>query len=100
MTKLSIETQKVKQCGEDIMKLSEEYLRLIHDFYKRIADIPTVTGEWRGVAAEKFAAIASLEEPMYKDLGDAIREYGATMKMYASMIKSTGDSCKVGSDNS
>lgn len=56
---ISVDTERVKKSGQDIIKLSSELNKMIDNIYSRIYNMPVLTGEWVGDSAEYFAKCAN-----------------------------------------
>ena len=64
MAEINLDIAKYKAYAQDVKKNTDDFNKLINNFYKRIQGIPTKTGEWYGVSALKFteAIIPEIEE--------------------------------------
>jgi len=76
MAKLDIDTRKMRECGNEIMKLSISVGDDINNLFDRIQNIPTVTCEWVGQAAEAYASRAKKEKLVYLQFKDILYSYG------------------------
>lgn len=76
MAKLDIDTRKMRECGNEIMKLSisigEDFTKL----FDRIQNMPITTGEWVGQAAVAYANRAKYERMLYLQFKDVLYNYG------------------------
>lgn len=74
---LNIDTKKIKSCGEDMLKLSQNLESLINGLYRRIHNMPIKTQEWVGAAAELYVRQADSIE--YRDavtFKDTLKKFG------------------------
>lgn len=74
---INIDTEKVKKSGQDIVRLSEELNEIIESMYYKICNMPTLTGEWVGGAAELFVKQANIiEKKDALDVKQTLKKFG------------------------
>lgn len=71
------DTQKVKEIGSEIIKLSTEYNVKITELFKKLSTFPYDTEEWSGKPAEKYSEQVSQDKVLYTDFGDNIKKLGS-----------------------
>lgn len=77
---LNIDTEKTKQCGNDIIKLSRDLNFLLENLYSRIYNMPTITCEWVGGASELFVKQAnSVEKPVAFEFKKTLYSFGMNL---------------------
>lgn len=88
MTKVNVNTVKLRECASDILQLETEYELLIKALFDRMIQVPTVTQEWIGGAAEKYSKIVASEKEQYLTYGRAIRQIGMVLMTEADSVES------------
>ena len=74
---INIDTTKIKQSGQDIVKLSQELNALIEILYGKIYNMPVLTGEWVGASAQLFAKQANnVEKKDAIAIKDTLKKFG------------------------
>lgn len=76
MAKVDVDTKKLRECGNDIIKLSVEIGETIDGLFNRIANMPVTTKEWFGPAATEFARRANIEKQDYVSVKSNISNFG------------------------
>ena len=76
MANMKVDTKKLSECGNDIMKLSSELNEVLFSLYERINKMPITTCEWTGNAAVDFVSKLNIEKKYYLALKDNIYRYG------------------------
>lgn len=76
---MNIDTEKIKKCGNDIIKLSNDLNDIIETLYSRISNMPITTGEWVGESAKNFAVRANKEKIDAVELKNKIFSFGNTL---------------------
>ena len=79
MSEINNDTAKMKDCGNDIIRLANELSEVVEALFNRIEQIPTVTQEWVGAGAQEFARRASIEKRDYLKLRAVLISYGRIM---------------------
>jgi uncharacterized protein YukE len=73
---IEIDTTKMREAGEDILKLVEELKQTYNTMFERIANMPTKTKEWQGDSAVRFATKSSSEKKDYVAFTNDLYKYG------------------------
>lgn len=89
MAEIQVDTKKLNECGNEIMKLANELNEELDMLFKRIENIPTVTHEWVGDSANKFAALSKIDKVQYYTLKDALYNHGKYLVESANLLDST-----------
>lgn len=76
---IDLDTSKLRECGKDIVKLSEDLNEMINLFYDRIINIPIKTGEWYGNSADEFAEKAKLDKQEAIEFKKCLCNYGTIL---------------------
>ena len=89
MANLNVDTTKMRECGEDIMELSNELGENFEQLFTRLANIPAKTYEWVGNSANTFAMKANIEKSNYVKLKNDIYRFGKHLVESADSIEET-----------
>lgn len=73
---LSVDTEKIKKSGLDIVKLSNDFSEIVENLYSKIYNMPFVTGEWVGASAEYFSKTAILEKKDVVLFSNLLHKFG------------------------
>lgn len=74
---INIDTTKIKQSGQDIVKLSKELNEIIEILYTKIYNMPILTGEWVGNSAQLFVKQANnVEKKDAIAIKDTLKKFG------------------------
>lgn len=84
----NVDTNKVRECGEDIIQLSTELNELFASLFERLILIPTTTKEWMGESANVFVENVKHDKLQYDRLKEAIYSEGKLLVEYADRIES------------
>lgn len=76
MAKIKANTTKMRECGNDIMTISNEIGTEFNNIFDRISNMPTSTFEWTGESANAFVLKANSEKVQYMQLKDVLYNYG------------------------
>lgn len=76
MAEIKVDTIKMRECGNDIMQISNEIGSELDNLFDRITKMPIKTFEWTGLAAQAFASKAKLEKIQYVELKNSLYQYG------------------------
>lgn len=76
MNEISIDTNKVRSCGEDIIKLVEELKMNYNGLFLRLEKMPNQTREWVGSSAEAYVASVIKEKAEYMKFANDLYKYG------------------------
>lgn len=91
MSKIEIDTSKVKECGNNIMNLSIEINDDLNNLFSHIQKMPYNTCEWVGNAAEQYASSIVKDKIVYVQLKDIIYSMGKYLVDSATEIESNVD---------
>lgn len=85
---ISINTSKVKETGNLILKNGEDLCNLLDEMYTRIYNMPIVTGEWVGDSAIYFAKQAvDVDKPAMVAFGKILYDFGNNIVTAANEYK-------------
>ena len=79
---LEIDTNKISSCGDDIIKLSQDFGIIIDDLFSDINKLVT-NNIWLGNSASQFVSKVNLEKTNYIDLKKVLYSYGTILKQNA-----------------
>ena len=71
-----VDTVRMRECGRDIIRLSEDFRITMDTMFDRINNMPINTREWVGSASVEYAMRASREKSQYMELRLALYSYG------------------------
>ena len=89
MIDINYDTSKMKSLGNNLISLSNNYVTLINALQARMRQMPTVSKEWVGPAAERFIRLVDLEMATYVELGTQITSYAEHLIQAADNIERT-----------
>lgn len=76
MNEVTINTDKMRSCGEDMIKLVEELKLTFNEMFIRFGNVPEKTREWVGESAEKFVADVCKDKTEYMNFVNGLYKYG------------------------
>ncbi len=76
MEEIKVDTKRIRECGDDILKLVEELKLTYNEMFTRFEKIPTETREWVGPTAEKYSAAVLGNKPTYMNFAKDLYKYG------------------------
>lgn len=76
MAQIEIDTKELHEKGLIIQDEAKKLNDKLNDLFKRIENVPVVTGEWVGASSVKYVDIAKLEKNKYYKLKDDLNSYG------------------------
>lgn len=77
---INIDTTKMRKCGQDMIKISQDLDQTMNNLYSRIYNMSNVTREWVGGASELFAKQANDVEKKYAiELNRTIKQFGEVL---------------------
>ena len=85
--KIDLDTNRIRECGQDIIRLTNELNELIHGLFDRICNMPEVAQEWVGVSANEYARIAKIDKIQYLTLKDELCQEGKFLVEQADVIE-------------
>lgn len=80
------DTNKIKECGQEIIDLANQYETLINSIFERLNNIDEA---WRGDDANKFISEISSEENQYIKFGNSLKQYGKALTEVSESVKKT-----------
>ena len=78
MAKVTVNANKLIECGEEIVNLSEEYNDLINNLFDKLSKIPQTC--WTGESANQYVSIVSKDRNIYTGFGKGLITYGNAIK--------------------
>ena len=84
MADINIDTVKINECGQDLVKLSNEMNMIINQMFTRINNISGSEGIWVGPGAEKFKQYANIDKKQYTTFIDNFYKFGKYLIDYSS----------------
>ncbi len=76
MAEIKVDTVKMRECGNDIMRISNEIGNEFDNLFNRLINMPTKTFEWTGMAAKSYASKMKTEKSEYIQLKNNLYNYG------------------------
>lgn len=76
---IKVNTDKMKEYGNDIIGLSQNLNSVIQEMYTRILNVSTVTREWQGESADKFVNKAKKDKIIALNLKQKVYKLGVTL---------------------
>lgn len=76
MSEIYVDTEKMRNCGNDIIELVEEFKITMDAFFTRIENIPVATGEWIGSSAMQLSSLAAKDKVQYTNYAVSLYKYG------------------------
>ena len=76
MANLIVDTKKLKESGEDIIRLTREMNEEINSLFSRISNMNTITREWIGLASAEFIKRSNIEKIQYIKFINSLNKYG------------------------
>ena len=90
MNIINCDATAMKEAGQNLAKISDEYLELIQSFSERFRKISSVTGEWTGEGAELFCkSIQNEDIEKLKNFGFRMKQYGNILIQNGLMLEET-----------
>ena len=87
MADVNIDTEKMKECGKDIMALSAEIGDEFNYIFDKIINMPTITLEWTGDSALAYANKIKHDKVRYIEFKKQLYEYGKALVDYANVLE-------------
>lgn len=76
MAYIECDTDKLRENGNQILKLVDNLRVVVDEYYTRIEKMSTVTGEWIGPSADKFISKIISSKKNTMDFCDSLTNYG------------------------
>lgn len=86
MGKMIVDTEKLNTSGQDLLELSKEFLETMEALYRRMHNMPTVTGEWTGKGASEFVRVADMEAKQYQLFSQEIDSYALALVHFSEHV--------------
>lgn len=86
MANIEINTTKLRECGQDTVRLATEYVEIINDLFQRMYQVPTVTEEWVGTSSTNYANLVIQDKDQYIQYGNMLKKYGNSLINYADSV--------------
>ena len=94
MSTYTIDSDKLKEVGEEIKSISLDYNNIINDFYSKINDV-TKNGTWasdsEGGAANQFVEIVNKNKETIQLLSSSLKSLGDKVVDYANKVNNCSD---------
>ena len=87
MANLVVDTNKLNECGQDIIALTKELNEEFNALFSRISNMSSKTYEWVGNAANDYIRRTNLEKKQYIKLINSLNKYGKELIEIASDYK-------------
>lgn len=95
MTKIKVDTAKLKDCGESILTACSGFNADINNLYSKLYNVPRTTKEWVGIAANNYASIVLKEKTQYVNYGKALKDMGNILIDYANDVEEAVKKTKI-----
>lgn len=95
MTKIDVDTIRLKECGANMVAASRNFNTDINNLYSMMYNVPRTTKEWVGIGANNYASIALKEKRQYVAYGNTLKKMGEILKEYAEDIESIVQKTKI-----
>lgn len=79
MMNLQVDTNKLKECGEDILILTKELKEEFEVLFTRISNMNTRTFEWVGKSANEYVRRTNIERIQYNKVVEVLNQYGKVL---------------------
>ena len=89
MADIYIDTTKINECGEDLIKLSTEFSSVVNTMFERISKISDSEKVWAGGSAEEFKQLAKLDKKQYVTFATDFYNFGKYLIDYSASMDST-----------
>lgn len=76
MSEVKIDTVKMRETGENILKLVEDLKSTYQDFFTRLENVPTKTREWVGPTSEEFFGTIKFDKIDFMAFTNNLYKYG------------------------
>lgn len=95
MTKIKVDTTKLKECSSSILTGVAAFSTDINNLYNRLYNVPRVTKEWIGVSANNYASIVLKEKAQYVNYASSLKTMGDILNDYADDIEKAVKNTKI-----
>lgn len=93
MANVNVDTSKLREAGNEIIKLSSELNDNVNGLFERLAKMPVVTREWVGESATEFARLANIDKINYQNLRNSVYNYGRFLIISADQLERAIKDC-------
>ncbi len=76
MSDIYVDTEKMRNCGNEILNLVEEFKATMDAMFTRVENVPLNTKEWVGDSAMLFASLANKDKVQYYNYATDLYKYG------------------------
>lgn len=94
MAEINVDTEKMRNCGNEIIDLVEEFKATLDAMFTRIENVPLNTKEWVGDSANLFASLANKDKIQYYNYATSLYKYGKYLVDCADYFDKTIDSVR------
>ena len=94
MSEIYVETKKMRESGNEIINLVEEFKAILDAMFTRIENVPLNTKEWVGDSATLFASLANKDKVQYYNYATSLYKYGKYLVDCADYFDKTIDSVR------
>ena len=95
MTKINVDTVKLKECSSSILTACSAFNTDITNLYSKLYNVPRVTKEWTGISANNYASLALKEKAQYVTYHNALKTMGDILADYATDIETAVKNTKI-----
>ena len=81
------DTDKTKEISKKIINYANQYEVIINKLFKRMTEVPYVTGEWIGDSAKKYAKAIALDKDEFINFGKMLKSYGTKISKDSDAMK-------------
>lgn len=74
MAKITIDANRVTECGDDIIKLANKYQAIINDLFSKLESVNK--SAWSGASANQFIAKVKADRKIYTTFGNDMANFG------------------------
>ena len=78
MAKIMADGYKLIECGDEIIRLCEEYDREIDELFNKLNTI--YKRAWSGKSMQEYISVVRLQKPMYTTFGRDLKNYGKLIR--------------------
>lgn len=94
MAEIKVDTQKMRDCGNQMMEISLSLGEEFNNLFDKLANIPYKTKEWTGEAAIVFAERSKCEKGQYIQLKETIYKLGKHLVEQADFLEKSINSLR------
>lgn len=94
MAEIYVDTEKMRNCGNTILDLVEEFKQTLDAIFTRLENVPTHTKEWIGDSSTLFVELAKKDKVEYYAYANSLYKYGKYLIDCANYFDRTIDSVR------